>query len=132
MAMDENLSDEAVVERLEIIRRQSARKDKHVIRTTGDGLAGTPLPSKRGFSLPEIRLGEYSARSASSACQSEQSNSVQYSLLASAILEDAELDSDDAVWRTARKALFCIREIIRTERKYQEALKALLAGQVRH
>jgi hypothetical protein len=34
------------------------------------------------------------------------------------ILDDAESDIDDAaLWSTARKALFCIREIVGTEKK---------------
>ncbi|OJA10316.1 hypothetical protein AZE42_05182 [Rhizopogon vesiculosus] len=131
MAVDENLPDEVVVERLEIIRRQGTRKDKHPPMTTSLGLAGTPLSSKRGFA--EFQLREYSASNASATCQSEEYELIQQSLPASVILDDAELDSvdsdDTAVWHTARKALFCIREIIRTERKYQEALKTLLAGQ---
>jgi hypothetical protein len=45
-------------------------------------------------------------------------------------LDDAESDIDDAaLWSTARKALFCIREIVGTEKKYQGALKMLLTGQ---
>ncbi|OAX40873.1 hypothetical protein K503DRAFT_798430 [Rhizopogon vinicolor AM-OR11-026] len=131
MAVDENLPDEVVVERLEIIRRQGTRKDKHPPMTTSLGLAGTPLSSKRGFA--EFQLREYSASNSSATCQSEEYELIQQSLPASVILDDTELDSvdsdDAAVWHTARKALFCIREIIRTERKYQEALKALLAGQ---
>lgn len=47
------------------------------------------------------------------------------------ILDDAESDIDDtALWTAARQALFCIREIVGTERKYQAALKMLLTGQV--
>ncbi|KAG9314140.1 hypothetical protein JVU11DRAFT_4925 [Chiua virens] len=39
-------------------------------------------------------------------------------------------ESEDAVvWKAARKAVLCIREIIRTEKKYQEALKMLLNAQ---
>jgi hypothetical protein len=132
MAVDENLPDEVVVERLEIIRKQT-RKDKHSPGTTSLGLAGTPPSSKQGFSLSGFQLREHSTPNTGSTCQAEESEYVQESLPASMIPDDADLDSDDsAVWRTARKALFCIREIIRTERKYQEALKALLAGQVRH
>lgn len=45
--------------------------------------------------------------------------------------KDTISDSDDAaVWQAARKALLCIREIIRTEKKYQEALRMLLNAQV--
>ncbi|KIK99468.1 hypothetical protein PAXRUDRAFT_512316 [Paxillus rubicundulus Ve08.2h10] len=44
--------------------------------------------------------------------------------------DDATLDSEDAVdWQAVRKALLCIREIVRTERKYQEALKMLVNSQ---
>ena len=132
MAVDESLPDEIVVERLEIIRKQSARMDKDITRTTSHDLADASLSSKRSFSLTEFRLGEYPVRNASSACRSEMSGPGQQSLPGSVILDDPELDPDDAaIWRAARRALLCIREILRTERRYQEALKALLAGQVR-
>ncbi|KAG2154556.1 hypothetical protein DEU56DRAFT_769180 [Suillus clintonianus] len=125
MAMDENLSDEAVVEQLEIIRKRS-RKDKHrslpVPRAASYGSASIPL-SKQGCSP----LGDHLASYPSSLCQSEESEPVTPLPV---ILDDLELDTDDAaLWSTARRALFCIREIIGTERKYQEALKMLLTGQ---
>lgn len=132
MAVDENLPDEVVVERLEIIRKQT-RKNKHSPGTTSLGLAGTPPSSKQRFSLSGFQLREHLTPNTASTCQAEESEHVHESSPTSMILDDTDLDSDDAaVWHTARKALFCIREIIRTERKYQEALKALLAGQVRH
>ncbi|KAG1757854.1 hypothetical protein EDB19DRAFT_1901344 [Suillus lakei] len=128
MAMDENLSDEAVVEQLEIIRKRN-RKDKHqslpIPRDTSHGLASIPV-SKQGSSHL-FQLGVHFASHPSSPCQSEESEPVTP---LSVILDDTELDTDDAaLWSTARKALFCIREIIGTERKYQEALKMLLTGQ---
>lgn len=39
-------------------------------------------------------------------------------------------EEDEAMWHTARRALLCCREIVRTERRYQEELKALIAGEV--
>ncbi|KAG0702723.1 hypothetical protein DFH29DRAFT_920141 [Suillus ampliporus] len=130
MAVDENLSDEAVVKRLEIIRKRSTRNDKHrslpVSRTTSHDLASISL-SEQAFSHLEFQLGDRFASHPSSPCQSEESEPVTPLPV---ILDDAELDPDDAaLWSTARKALFCIREIVRTERKYQEALKMLLTGQ---
>lgn len=128
MAMDENLSDEAVVEHLDIIRKRSC-KDKHrslpVPRATSHGPASIPL-SKQG-SGHLFQLGDHFASHPSSSCRSEESESVPPLPV---ILDDAELDTDDAaLWSTARKALFCIREIIGTEKKYQGALKMLLTGQ---
>ncbi|KAG2370145.1 hypothetical protein BDR07DRAFT_1456124 [Suillus spraguei] len=115
MAMDENLSDEAVVEHLEIIRKRSS-KDKRrslpVPRTTSHDLVSTPL-SKQGSSHL-FQLGDHFTSHSSSPCLSGESES----------------DMDDAaLWSTARKALFCIREIVGTEKKYQAALKMLLTGQ---
>lgn len=128
MAMDENLSDEAVVEHLEIIRKRS-REDKHrslpVPRATRYGPTGIPL-SKQGSSHL-FQLGDHFASHPSSPCRLEESESVTPLPV---ISDDAELDIDDAaLWSTARKALFCIREIVGTEKKYQGALKMLLTGQ---
>lgn len=128
IAIDENLSDEAVVEHLEIIRKRSYN-DKHrslpVPKATSHGLASIPL-SKQGSSYL-FQLGDHSASNPSSPCLSEESEPVTPLPV---ILDDAESDIDDAaLWTTARQALFCIREIIGTERKYQAALKMLLTGQ---
>jgi hypothetical protein len=38
---------------------------------------------------------------------------------------------DAATWSTARRALLCCRELVRTEKRYQEELKSLLNGEVR-
>lgn len=115
MAMDENLSDEAVVEHLEIIRKRSS-KDKHrslpAPRTTSYGSASTPLSEQESSHL--FQLEDHFTSHPSSPCLSGESQS--------------EMD-DAALWSTARKALFCIREIVGTEKKYQGALKMLLTGQ---
>ncbi|KAG1825649.1 uncharacterized protein BJ212DRAFT_289122 [Suillus subaureus] len=128
IAMDESLSDEAVVEHLEIIRKRSC-KDKHrslpVPRATSHDPASISL-SKQGSSHL-FQLGDHFASHPSSPCQSEESEPVTPLPV---ILNDAESDIDDAaLWSTARKALFCIREIVGTEKKYQGALKMLLTGQ---
>lgn len=126
IAIDENLSDEAVVEHLEVIRKRSY-KDKHrslpIPRATSHGLASMPH-SKQGYLF---QLGDHSASNPSSPRLSEESESVTPLPV---ILDDAESDIDDtALWTAARQALFCIREIVGTERKYQAALKMLLTGQ---
>ncbi|KAG2120599.1 uncharacterized protein F5147DRAFT_563470 [Suillus discolor] len=120
--MDENLSDEAVVEHLEIIRKRSC-KDKYqpppVPRATSHGI---PLGSSHLF-----QLGDHLTSHSSSPWRSEEPESVTPLPV---ILDDAELDIDDAaLWSTARKALLCIREIVGTEKKYQGALKMLQTGQ---
>ncbi|KAG1749736.1 uncharacterized protein EDB91DRAFT_762070 [Suillus paluster] len=130
MAVDENLSDETLLKRLEIIRERSTRNDKHrslpVSRVTSHDLASIPL-SEQGSSHLEFQYGDHFGGHTSSPCQSEESEPVTPLPV---ILHDVELDSHDAaLWSTARKALFCIREIVRTERKYQDALKMLLTGQ---
>lgn len=37
---------------------------------------------------------------------------------------------DAATWHTARRALLCCRELVRTEKRYQEELRALMDGEV--
>ncbi|KAI0694430.1 hypothetical protein BC835DRAFT_1006954 [Cytidiella melzeri] len=39
------------------------------------------------------------------------------------------LNIDDAGWKTARRALLCCRELVRTERSYQTRLRQLLSGE---
>ena len=36
---------------------------------------------------------------------------------------------DDSEWKSARRALLCCRELVRTERSYQSRLRQLLAGE---
>lgn len=43
---------------------------------------------------------------------------------------DVNDPEDAATWRIARSALFCCREIVKTERRYQGDLKALIDGEV--
>ncbi|KAG2057096.1 hypothetical protein BDR06DRAFT_952207 [Suillus hirtellus] len=124
MAMDENISDETVVEHLEIIRKRSS-KDKYqplpVPRATSHGI---PL-SKQGSSHL-FQLGDHLTSHSNSPWRSEEPESVT----PLPVMDDAELDIDDAaLWSTARKALLCIREIVGTEKKYQGALKMLQTGQ---
>lgn len=48
-------------------------------------------------------------------------------------VEEAEEDAEDAEeWRTARRALLCCRELVRTERNYQARLRQLLNAQSSH
>jgi len=42
---------------------------------------------------------------------------------------DANDPEDSATWHITRSALFCCREIVKTERRYQEELKALIGGE---
>ncbi|KAG2084844.1 hypothetical protein BD769DRAFT_556275 [Suillus cothurnatus] len=69
MAMDENLSDEAVVEHLEIIRKRSC-KDKRrpfpVLRTTSHDSASIPLSKQESSHL--FQLGDHFTSHPSSPC----------------------------------------------------------------
>ncbi|KAG2160020.1 uncharacterized protein EDB93DRAFT_1074765 [Suillus bovinus] len=122
--MDENLSDEAVVEHLEIIRKRSYKdyQSLPVPRTTSRG-----IPLSQQGSSHSFQLGDHLANHSSLQCGSEESESVTPLPV---ILDDVELDIDDAaIWITAKKALLCIRELVGTEKKYQGALKLLQTGQ---
>ncbi|KAJ3480958.1 hypothetical protein NLI96_g7994 [Meripilus lineatus] len=44
--------------------------------------------------------------------------------------EDPSTEDEDAGWKTARRALLCCRELVRTERTYQARLRQLLQGDV--
>jgi hypothetical protein len=53
--------------------------------------------------------------------QSQSSSSSHAPMLTSAL--------DDREWKTARRALLCCRELVRTERNYQARLRQLLSGE---
>ena len=41
----------------------------------------------------------------------------------------SEPSEDETEWKSARRALLCCRELVRTERSYQSRLRQLLAGE---
>ncbi|KAG8219592.1 hypothetical protein J3R82DRAFT_545 [Butyriboletus roseoflavus] len=124
---DDSISDDVLVNQLEKVRRIGSPsewdRDVSPLRFSGDphfrnlredanGLFPTSYPSS---SLP-------SPDHLVKPCDVSQ----PFPLTS----KDTSSGSDDAaVWQAARKALLCIREIIRTEKKYQEALKMLLNAQ---
>ncbi|KAG6380956.1 hypothetical protein JVT61DRAFT_5350 [Boletus reticuloceps] len=99
---DDSISDDALVDRLEKVRRISDSSERgRDISPWGSLAAPNALAKPCDVLLPSPL-----------------------------ITQDATSDSEDAeVWRAARKALLCVREIVRTEKKYQEALKMLLNAQ---
>lgn len=128
MAMeDESISDDALVDRLEKVRRRGGPYERgrdvspskstnnaHFCSAGGDEDIASPLscpfPSRTSDQLTKPR---------------------DLPLHLPPILKDATPDLEDtAVWQAARKAFLCIREIVRTEKRYQEALKMLLNAQV--
>lgn len=123
---DDSISDDVLVDRLEKVRTG---------KIGGPSERGKNISSSRSSGNAHFRsVGEdtngffYTSRPSSSPPTPEQCDVLLPSPLMS---KDTTSDSDDAaVWQAARKALLCIREIIRTEKKYQEALRMLLNAQV--
>ncbi|KAI0095153.1 hypothetical protein BDY19DRAFT_69037 [Irpex rosettiformis] len=72
-----------------------------------------------GISPAEKKSGE------DSGLESEGSQSESCELEGSPL----EFNIDDAGWKSARRALLCCRELVRTERSYQARLRQLLAGE---
>jgi len=122
---DDTISDDVLVDQLEKVRRRgdpsehgrdvspSRSLDSFCVGGDENGLLRTPLLSSSP-STSDCLVRPCNAR-----------------LPSPSIPKDTTSDSEDAeVWQAARKALLCIREIIRTEKKYQEALKMLENAQV--
>lgn len=136
-----DVPDEVLVQELEKLRLEgrggaaSSREGSssgHGTRRRGKRRAAAEN-EERGRSVQAWRIGgddededeEYSAdeRDASPApsIAHSQSGSTQAHTTMPTALEDLE-------WKTARRALLCCRELVRTERNYQARLRQLLAG----
>ena len=125
---DDSMSDDDLVDRLERVRRTNDPPERvrnvpplaslsnaQISNSRGDGKASSSTPS-----LP-----------LSPSLSDKPTQSFDIPLSTSLVLKDSDSDSEDTeVWQAARKAFLCIREIVRTEKKYQEALKMLLNAQV--
>lgn len=120
MAMaDEKVTDEVLVEHLEKMRdgtSDGGGKDhqfhpsfvwmQHPSKSEGFG-------SKWSISSPNVNDAYPRSHLTGKAHTSDEDH-----------LEDA------ATWSTARRALLCCRELVRTEKRYQEELKSLLNSEV--
>jgi len=109
MAMADEVTDEVLVEQLEKMRNG---------------------PSAHNFS-PSVAWMQHSAKHGDTAhTQSISPVHPHPQVLDRAHTERINNDLEDAAtWRTARRALLCCREMVRTEKRYQEELKALLNGE---
>ncbi|KAF9225557.1 hypothetical protein BS17DRAFT_879545, partial [Gyrodon lividus] len=117
---DDSVSDDVLVDRLERIRRIGSLSEQK----------RDSSPSSSPVNPRSSRLGgqdnDLSRTSPLRLRHTESSNVLSSPLIS----HDPTLSSEDtAVWQAVRKALLCIREIVRTERKYQGALKMLLNSQ---
>ncbi|KAF7974914.1 hypothetical protein HWV62_11081 [Athelia sp. TMB] len=133
MAMsDEGVTDEVLVAELERLRRTRAKPSE------GDEDDFVWMAGKRG------RTGE-PVGSVCSGLSDEDADSPLHSIDSTHTLVDPYMPAsaaaapercaspvsdaeEEALWHTARRALLCCREIVRTERRYQAELAALLRG----
>lgn len=118
MAMaDDQVTDEVLVEELEKLRTghqvdYRSRPSPVLRRQSRHGDSGRPVHS-RAMSTPNM------------------SDIVSHPYVPEmAHTLDVNDPEDAATWHIARTALFCCREILKTERRYQEELKALIDGKV--
>lgn len=117
MAMaDDGVTDEVLVEELEKMRRKSGPEQQYRLSRTWMRQS----PPKPGHT-----------RSATTTNASEGTVHLQLHDLNRATSIDVSDAEEAATWHIARRALLCCREIVRTEKRYQEELKALLDGDVR-
>jgi hypothetical protein len=118
MAMkDDEVTDEVIVEELEKLR--TGHQMDHHLRSS--------LPAGR-----QSKHGDFGRPGHSRAMSAPNMGDA---VLHPHVPEKARtLDVNDpedaATWRIARSALFCCREIVKTERSYQKELKALIDGEV--
>lgn len=125
---DDSISDDVLVDRLEKVRRTSGPpeqvKDILPLRTSDNA-------HFRGVGEDADGFFRTSFPSSSPPTPEQLVKPCAVSLHSPLMSKDTTSDTDDAaVWHTVRKALLRIREIVRTEKKYQEALKMLLNAQV--
>lgn len=122
---DDSISDDALIDRLEKVRQIAGPFER--------GRDTLPSKSPHDAYCPGVGDNNVLPRPSTSSPQNPDQLSKSRDLLlpSPVTTQDTTSDSEDAeVWQVARKALLCIREIVRTERKYQEALKMLLNAQV--
>ena len=113
MAMaDDEVTDEVLVEELEKLRKGPG-KDRRF----------HPSLAWQSRHIDSVRIGHIGH---------SRANPVPHmSDAAVAHTSDPTTDSEDAAtWRTARSAVLCCREMVRTERRYHGDLNALLDGKV--
>ena len=119
---DDSMSDDALVNRLEEVRQiggaSTYGRCVSPSRSRRSPSSG-PYGDNNGFA-PISWLSPLPAP-----VQHAQSNE---GLLPSSHTTSCSEDAE--IWQAARKTLLCIREIVRTEKKYQEALTMLLNAQV--
>ncbi|EIW86955.1 hypothetical protein CONPUDRAFT_141264 [Coniophora puteana RWD-64-598 SS2] len=137
---DESLSDDVLVERLEKFRKEASASK----RSSRSRLVQGPIRTNTITSQASSNSSEGSSSSFSCSLPppvpslppmyvSPKGSGPEASEAGhDAKLEDEDeedTDSEDtAIWCSARKALLCVREIVRTERSYQDALRTLLRG----
>jgi hypothetical protein len=117
MAMaDEDVTDEVLVEQLERMRSGASLQ----------GGMDHPFHSSLVWMQHSSRHGD------SPPARSFSSPNVHDAFLHPHVLPRSQTtDFEDATaWPTARKALLCCREIVRTEKRYMDELKALINGEV--
>ncbi|KAF9245875.1 hypothetical protein BU15DRAFT_58813 [Melanogaster broomeanus] len=115
---DDSVSDDVMVDRLERIRRMD--------RLTEQGRDSSPPRSS--VTAHSSRLGgrRTSCTSPLHLWHSESNKVLSLPLIPDNHTSDSE---DAATWQAARKTLLCIREIVRTERKYHDGMQMLLNSQ---
>lgn len=125
---DVSLSDDVLVDQLEKVRRIGGASEHSRDASPSGSLGNAHFSSVGGDENGPLRTSPLSSSPSTSDRLVNPSNVL---LPPPPIPKDAASDSEDAeVWQSARKALLCIREIIRTEKKYQEALKMLENAEV--
>lgn len=118
MAMtDEEVTDEVLVEQLEQMRNGTSSQGSatnHQFHPSLAWMQHAPRP-------------EDAARTRSISSPNMHDGSMQPYMLGKAHSSEVE---DATTWPTARRALLCCREMVRTEKRYQEELKALINCEV--
>ena len=127
---DDSISDDVLVDRLEEVRRIGGPSEHGRDVSPSTSSDNSHFSSVEGDENGFLHISCPS--SSSSPSTPDQLAKPRDVLPPSPLIPgDTASDSEDAeVWKAARKALLCIREIVRTEKKYQEALKMLLNAQV--
>jgi len=115
---NEEVTDEALVEQLEKMRNGGTSSSQQFHSSS----VWMQNPSKCGGSVcPRLRS---SPNVNEMSLHADVLDRAQTEHICSDNMEDAP------TWRTARQALLCCREMVRTEKRYQDELKALLNGEV--
>ncbi|KAH7886026.1 hypothetical protein F5I97DRAFT_1195771 [Phlebopus sp. FC_14] len=123
---DENITDEVLVNQLEDFRRSCSLSEHGTQRPSRSSV----IPhSPNSPCLPPFPDQNNTTKSGVVSWLSQHPTFLQRASLGSPTSTSLVPEEDDAVWKAARKALLCIREIMRTERKYQQALRTLFSAQ---